>query len=29
LRAGVTPRALDIPTLQRKLREDHAYLGTD
>jgi hypothetical protein len=29
LRAGVTPRALDIPTLQRKLREDHAYLGID
>ena len=29
LRAGVTPRALDIPTLQRRLQEDHAYLGTD
>jgi hypothetical protein len=29
LRAGVNPRDLDVPTLQRKLREDHAYLGTD
>ena len=29
LRAGVKPRALDVPALQRKLREDHAYLGTD
>jgi len=29
LRAGVKPRALDVPALQRKLQEDHAYLGTD
>jgi hypothetical protein len=29
LRAGVSARALDVPTLQRRLREDHAYLGTD
>ena len=27
IRAGVPPRHLDVSTLQRKLEEDHAYLG--
>jgi hypothetical protein len=27
LRAGASARALEIRTLQRKLEEDHAYLG--